>query len=92
MCKCSRSYTRNILAIPFLYILLRRQLAAGYEQSDLSLQDYLDFWINEYKNGSVRKNTLLLHQNNNKNHIIPFFKTSFYEMEANYVPKFYKPY
>lgn len=51
-----------------------RKLAAGYEQSDLSLQDYLDFWINEYKKGSVRKNTLLLHQNNIKNHIIPFFK------------------
>lgn len=41
-----------------------RKLAAGYEQSDLSLQDYLDFWINEYKKGSVSKNTLLLHQNN----------------------------
>ncbi|SEL31855.1 tyrosine-type recombinase/integrase [Paenibacillus sp. OK003] len=51
-----------------------RSLSAGYEQSDLSLKDYLNFWIDQYKKGSVRKNTLLLHQNNIKNHILPYFR------------------
>lgn len=75
--KISRESTKRIRVKKEAQLAVRefeRKLASGYEQSDLSLQDYLDFWINEYKKGSVRKNTLLLHQNNIKNHIIPFFK------------------
>lgn len=81
--KISRESTKRIRVKKEAQLAVRefeRKLASGYEQSDLSLQDYLDFWINEYKKGSVRKNTLLLHQNNIKNHIIPFLKTCLYEM------------
>ncbi|ANY71697.1 integrase [Paenibacillus ihbetae] len=47
----------------------------GYEQTeDIKLTAFLERWMTEYKEGTVRKNTLVLHQNNIKNHIIPYFK------------------
>ncbi|MGN7457861.1 tyrosine-type recombinase/integrase [Paenibacillus pasadenensis] len=51
-----------------------KKLAGGYEQTDMPLADYLDTWLQEYKTGTVRKNTLLIHQNNIKKHIKPYFK------------------
>lgn len=51
-----------------------RQLAEGLELTDMKLKDFLNFWFNEYKIGSVRKNTLSWHKNNLKNHIEPYFK------------------
>ncbi|NBI30932.1 tyrosine-type recombinase/integrase [Chengkuizengella marina] len=51
-----------------------RKLAQGYEQTDIKLADYLTIWINDYKKGTVRKNTIELHKNNVKNHIIPYFQ------------------
>ncbi|QDH23502.1 site-specific integrase [Saccharibacillus brassicae] len=53
---------------------LEKQLAAGYEQSDLPLADFLYIWLEEYKKGTVRKNTYELHKNNIKNHLVPYFK------------------
>lgn len=52
---------------------LKKQ-AEGYEQTDIALSDFLKLWLSEYKKGSVRKNTLELHQANVKNHITPYFK------------------
>ncbi len=51
-----------------------RQLKQGFEQSDIPLVDYIRNWINNYKKGVVRKNTIKLHENNLNTHIKPYFK------------------
>lgn len=51
-----------------------RKISEGYEQTDLPLVDYLEQYVQEYKVGTVRKNTLIQHQNNIKNHIKPYFQ------------------
>ncbi|MDQ0491874.1 site-specific integrase [Paenibacillus brasilensis] len=51
-----------------------RQLARGLEIADVPLIDYLNAWMDKYKEGSVRKNTIKLHWNNIKNHITPYFQ------------------
>lgn len=53
---------------------MERQLREGYEQTDESLKSYLETWLNEYKKGTVAKNTFELHEQNIRNHIIPYFK------------------
>ncbi|BBH19788.1 site-specific integrase [Paenibacillus baekrokdamisoli] len=53
---------------------LEKKLAEGYEKIDISLSDFLTKWIDEYKTGTVRKNTIELHKNNIKTHIKPYFK------------------
>ena len=52
-----------------------KRLSEGYEQSDIGLAEYLDVWLIEYKTGTVRKNTIKIHQNNIKTHIKPYFKS-----------------
>lgn len=54
---------------------IEKKLREGYEQTDLPLIDFLEHWIKEYKSGTVRKNTIALHNNNIKNHIKPYFKS-----------------
>ena len=54
---------------------MERKLAEGFEQTDTSLAEYLKTWLNEYKKGTVRKNTYRLHESNINNHIIPYFKS-----------------
>jgi len=51
-----------------------KKIASGFEQSDMMLADYLKSWLEEYKKGTVRKNTYELHKNNVNNHIVPYFK------------------
>ncbi|MFJ7850804.1 site-specific integrase [Peribacillus sp. NPDC097206] len=51
-----------------------RLIREGYNQTDESLKLYLHTWLEEYKKGLVAKNTLELHEQNIKNHIIPYFK------------------
>ncbi|HWO95225.1 MAG TPA: site-specific integrase [Bacillus sp. (in: firmicutes)] len=51
-----------------------RRLREGYEQTDETLESYLITWLEEYKKGTVAKNTYELHERNTKNHIIPYFK------------------
>ncbi len=46
----------------------------GFEQEDIKLADFLYTWLNEYKQGTIRKNTYTLHQRNIDNQIIPYFK------------------
>lgn len=53
---------------------LKQQLQDGYDQTNISLKDYLDFWIKEYKEGKVRKNTLSSLKNSIDNHIKVYFK------------------
>jgi integrase len=52
-----------------------RKIQQGYEQEDISLVNYLEEWLNEYKKDTVRKNTLEIHQLNIKNHILPYFNS-----------------
>lgn len=51
-----------------------KKIQQGYEQEDVLLEFYLKEWLNEYKKDTVRKNTLEIHQQNIKNHILPYFK------------------
>ncbi|MGM1023479.1 MAG: tyrosine-type recombinase/integrase [Bacillota bacterium] len=53
---------------------VERKIKEGYEQGDTTLTSFLDDWINEYKKGNVRKNTLALHIYNIEKHIKPYFK------------------
>lgn len=50
-----------------------RQLKQGFEQTDIPLVDYIRNWIDNYKKGVVRKNTIKLHDNNLNTHIKPYF-------------------
>lgn len=49
-------------------------MAEGLEQIYLPFVDYLFNWVENYKKGVVRKNTLKIHMNNITNHISPYFK------------------
>lgn len=40
-----------------------------------TLESFLTNWLLEYKKGSVRKNTYLVHERNIKNHITPYFQS-----------------
>lgn len=53
-----------------------KRIESGFEldNSSLRLEDYLLSWLNEYKKDSIRKNTYILHSQNIKNHILPYFK------------------
>ena len=53
---------------------MERLLREGYEVADESLKSYLENWLKEYKQGTVAKNTFELHEQNVKNHIVPYFK------------------
>ncbi|NKQ20623.1 site-specific integrase [Brevibacillus laterosporus] len=50
-----------------------KKIMGGFEQIDIPLSEYLLIWLNEYKQGTIRKNTFVLHKRNIEKHIIPFF-------------------
>ncbi|QOT01226.1 site-specific integrase [Brevibacterium sp. JNUCC-42] len=50
-----------------------KRIMGGFEQIDILLSEYLLIWLNEYKQGTIRKNTFVLHKRNIEKHIIPFF-------------------
>ncbi|MDC3414308.1 tyrosine-type recombinase/integrase [Terrihalobacillus insolitus] len=53
---------------------LQRQLQDGYDQTNILLKDFLDFWLREYKEGKIRKNSFLSLKNSIDNHIKTYFK------------------
>lgn len=53
---------------------IQRELQEGYDQTGMLLKDFLDFWLKEYKEGTVRKNTLSSLRNSVDNHIKPYFQ------------------
>jgi integrase len=53
---------------------LEKKLLEGLEETDITLSNYLDTWLNEYKKGTIRKNTFEIHSRNVNNHIVPYFK------------------
>lgn len=48
-------------------------LSEGLETKDISLEQYLTIWIEEYRKNKVRKNTLNIDLNNINNHILPYY-------------------
>lgn len=50
------------------------KLMEGFEQAPISLKEFLKYWLEEDKKGTIRKNTYVLHKQNIKNHILPYFK------------------
>ncbi|AWC33297.1 tyrosine-type recombinase/integrase [Bacillus cytotoxicus] len=71
--KCKKGFTSKAEA-KIAAEEMEKQLREGFEQTDESLKSYLETWLYEYKKGTVAKNTLSLHQNSIKNHIVPYFK------------------
>lgn len=53
---------------------MERKIREGFELTDESLKSYLWVWLEEYKKGTISKNTFELHEQNIKKHIIPYFK------------------
>ncbi|MCI2255525.1 site-specific integrase [Domibacillus sp. PGB-M46] len=53
-----------------------KRILEGFEVNEkvYTLESFLTNWLLEYKKGSVRKNTYLVHERNIKNHIIPYFQ------------------
>jgi integrase len=49
------------------------RLMEDNEQAPISLKEYLNYWLQEYKKGTIRKNTFELHERNITKHIIPYF-------------------
>lgn len=54
---------------------MERMLREGIDLTDESLKTYLETWLKEYKKGTIAKNTFELHEQNIKNHIIPYFNS-----------------
>lgn len=51
-----------------------KKLNQGYEQTNVTLTDYIRNWIDTYKKGVVRKNTIKQHENSLNTHIKPYFR------------------
>ncbi|WP_050181353.1 site-specific integrase [Domibacillus robiginosus] len=53
-----------------------KRILEGFEVNEkvYTLESFLTNWLLEYKKGSVRKNTYLVHERNIQNHIIPYFQ------------------
>ncbi|WP_078434262.1 site-specific integrase [Metabacillus halosaccharovorans] len=52
------------------------ELVNGFEKHNslITLENYLNDWLHKYKKDNIKKNTFILHQQNIKNHILPYFK------------------
>ena len=55
---------------------IQRELQEGYDQVDMTLKSFLDLWMEEYKEGNVRKNTIISLRNIIDKHINPYFKNA----------------
>jgi integrase len=71
--KSKRGYSTKKEA-QFAAVEFEKKIQEGFEQDNLPLGYFLKEWIIEYKKDTVRKNTLEIHQQNIKNHILPYFK------------------
>ncbi|MCE4048052.1 tyrosine-type recombinase/integrase [Bacillus sp. Au-Bac7] len=58
------------------YEHLKRNIQLGFDSApNETLAEFLEYWIKEYKEGKIAKNTYRLHERNIKNHIVPYFKS-----------------
>lgn len=51
-----------------------QSLDKGLSTEDTSLKQYMSFWVETYRRGKIRKNTLEIDLNNINTHILPYFK------------------
>lgn len=51
-----------------------KKIMEGFEISSISLRDYLDYWLNEHKKGSIRRTTYENKEQNIRLHILQYFK------------------
>lgn len=57
------------------YEELKRNIQLGFDAaSNETLAEFLEYWLKEYKEGKIAKNTFRLHNRNIKNHILPYFQ------------------
>lgn len=71
--KSQRGFRTKAEAEKAVAIFLR-ELDEGYERIDVPLVEYLLNWVEKYKRGVKRKNTVKSHLNSINNHIGPHFK------------------
>lgn len=64
-----------------------KKIKQGYGREDMRLSDYLNMWLEEFKKGTVRKNTYEVHRNNIETHIKPYFKNI---MLSEIMPEMYQ--
>ncbi|MED4840257.1 site-specific integrase [Weizmannia sp. CD-2023] len=53
---------------------MENEILKGVEQSPISLKNFLNTWLYEFKKDTIRKNTFNLHKQNIEKHILPYFK------------------
>ncbi|UYT03345.1 site-specific integrase [Heyndrickxia coagulans] len=53
---------------------MENEILEGVEQSPISLKNFLNTWLYEFKKDTIRKNTFNLHKQNIEKHILPYFK------------------
>lgn len=54
---------------------LKRNIQLGFDSaSNETLAEFMEYWLKEYKEGKIAKNTYRLHERNIKNHIVPYFQ------------------
>lgn len=60
-----------------LLLQKKKRILEGFEVNEkvYTLESFLTNWLLEYKKGSVRKNTYLVHERNIKNHITSYFQS-----------------
>jgi len=51
-----------------------RQLSNREVETEYTLEEYLNIWLDEYKDETVKKSTMRQHRQNVKLHILPYFK------------------
>ena len=57
------------------YEEIKRSIQLGFDSaSNETLAEFLEFWLKEYKEGKIAKNTYRIHERNIKNHIVPYFQ------------------
>lgn len=57
------------------YEEMKRNIHLGFDSaSNETLAEFLEFWLKEYKEGKIAKNTYRIHERNIKNHIAPYFR------------------
>ncbi|GKU82689.1 N-terminal phage integrase SAM-like domain-containing protein [Niallia sp. NCCP-28] len=57
------------------YEEIKRSIQLGFDSaSNETLAEFLEFWLKEYKEGKIAKNTYRIHERNIKNYIVPYFQ------------------
>lgn len=55
--------------------IVENELEEGFEEAPMSLKEFLNIWLEDYKKDTIRKNTYNMHKRNIDKHIVPYFKS-----------------